>query len=131
MSMSCSCEGEGRGFVCEHAERLLDGDVSIILSRNVDELDDLLAAAWNSQFGQWISIRRVYCGETASVQKHLARASERFTALSRPRFAQAALPAPAQVGPPPPNIRPPLPLPAPWQLPRHAPSHRQFTPSLQ
>ncbi len=98
MSVSCSCGEEGRVSVCPHAERLLDGDASIILSRNVAELDDLLDAAWQHQFGRWLSIRREYFGKADCARAHLAQASERRAFVG---CGRTLMPPPWQVDPPP------------------------------
>lgn len=99
MSMSCSCGGEGRTLLCTHAERLLDGDTGIILSRNVEELDDLIDAAWTHQFGRWLSIRREYGERARCARAHLAEATERRAFVGSGRSLML-LPPPWQVDPP-------------------------------
>lgn len=123
MQMSCSCGEEGPTLLCPHAERLLDGDGSIILSRNTDEIDELIDAAWTLEFGRWVSIRRAYCGRTVAVQSHLAEASmlrpkvrrrppRRLPTLAAPAAATAPEARPAEVvpvglhGPPPDDASP-------------------------
>ena len=104
MVMSCSCNGEGRTFLCSHAERLLDGDASIILSRNVEELDDLIDAAWTHQFGRWLSIRREYCEKVDCARAHLAEAAERRALVG---CGRTLMPPPPvwQIDPPPSSRR--------------------------
>ncbi|GAB5378228.1 MAG: hypothetical protein AcusKO_46900 [Acuticoccus sp.] len=91
MTMSCSCGEEGRTFLCPHAERLLDGDASIILSRNVAEIDELIETAWSLEFGRWLAIRREYCGRVDSARAHLATASQWRAKVRMPRPAPLLL----------------------------------------
>lgn len=108
MSMSCSCGEEGVAFLCPHAERLLDGDAGIILSRNTDELDELIDAAWTRDFGRWLSICREYSGRTESARAHLAEAN-----ALRERVAHAGL----------------IPQPPPWQVEPAPLPYREWRPS--
>jgi len=101
MSMSCSCGEEGPVLLCPHACRLLDGDADIILSRNVEDLDELIEAACTRDFGRWLSICREYSGRTESARAHLAEAS----AVRERALQPSIIPQP-----PPPWQVPPAPL---------------------
>ncbi|MEM9221354.1 MAG: hypothetical protein AAGB11_02985 [Pseudomonadota bacterium] len=101
VTLTCTCKGERPGFMCKHRRRLLEGDETVLLSGNVEDMRVLIAAADATDCARWFAIGASFEVDMDRIRDNVRKAGARCR--RRTKDQKPAIPQPLEkdTAPPP------------------------------